>query len=100
MYLSWLELTGVRCYETLRFEPDESVNVLVGANGAGKTSVLEAVAYLGLLKSFRGTPDLALITTDSGKAVIRGEFTIPSGTVKVAAPGRRNELSTDPKRVE
>ena len=96
MYLSWLELTGVRCYETLRFEPDESVNVLVGANGAGKTSVLEAVAYLGLLKSFRGTPDVAMITTDLEKAVIRGEFTIPSGTVKVevelANPGRRRVL--------
>ena len=96
MYLSWLELTGVRCYETLRFDPDESVNVLVGANGAGKTSVLEAVAYLGLLKSFRGTPDVAMIMTDSEKAVIRGEFAIPSGTVKVevelANPGRRRVL--------
>ena len=63
MYLSWLELTDVRCYETVRFEPEEGVNVLVGANGAGKTSILEAIAYLGLLKSFRGTPDVAMIGT-------------------------------------
>lgn len=83
MYLSWLELTGVRCYETVRFEPDEGINVLVGANGAGKTSILEAVAYLGMLKSFRGTPDVSMITTGSDKAVIRGEFGVPSGTTRV-----------------
>lgn len=96
MYLSWLELTGVRCYETVRFEPDEGINVLVGANGAGKTSILEAVAYLGLLKSFRGTPDVSMITTGSDKAVIRGEFAIPSGTTRVEVelsnPGRRRVL--------
>ena len=44
MYLSWIEMTDVRCYQTLRFEPDGGINVLVGANGAGKTSILEAVA--------------------------------------------------------
>ncbi len=96
MYLSWLELTNIRCYETLRFEPDERVNVLVGANGAGKTSILEAIAYLGLLKSFRGTPDVAMINTGSERAVIRGEFTIPSGTTRVEVelsnPGRRRVL--------
>ena len=96
MYLSWVELTGIRCYETLRFEPDEGVNVLVGANGAGKTSILEAVAYLGLLKSFRGTPDIAMISTGLERAVIRGEFVVPSGTIKVEVelsnPGRRRVL--------
>lgn len=96
MYLSWLELTDVRCYKTLRFEPDEGVNILVGANGAGKTSILESVSYLGLLKSFRGTPDIAMISTGSERAVIRGEFTTPSGTAKVEVeisnPGRRRVL--------
>jgi len=96
MLLSWLELTDIRCYETVRFEPDEGINILVGSNGAGKTSILEAVAYLGLLKSFRGTPDVAMITTGSERAVIRGEFSIASGTTRVEVelsnPGRRRVL--------
>ena len=96
MYLSWLELTDTRCYETLRFEPAEGVNILVGNNGAGKTSVLEAAAYLGLLKSFRGTPDDAIIRNEAEQAVIRGEFVTPSGTtrVEVVIPrsGRRRIL--------
>ncbi len=96
MHLSWLELTEVRCYETLRFEPDPGVNVLVGRNGAGKTSILESVAYLGLLRSFRGTPDEAIVRSGEENAVIRGEFEIESGTVRVEVEiprsGRRRVL--------
>ena len=96
MHLSWLELMNTRCYEALRFEPVEGVNVLVGSNGAGKTSILEAAAYLGLLKSFRGTPDDAIIRDGATQAVIRGEFVVESGTTRVEVelprPGRRRVL--------
>ncbi len=83
MELDWLELSGYRCYANLRFEPAPGVNVLVGNNGAGKTSVLEAIAYLGLLRSFRGTPDEAIVSTDAESALLRGEFSVPSGSVRV-----------------
>ena len=83
MELDWLELNGYRCYANLRFEPSPGVNVLVGNNGAGKTSVLEAVAYLGLLRSFRGTPDESIVSTDAESAVLRGECSVPSGSVRV-----------------
>ena len=96
MHLSWLELTNTRCYERLRFEPAEGVNVLIGSNGAGKTSILEAAAYLGLLKSFRGTPDDAIVRSGSDQAVIRGEFVVASGTTRVEVElprsGRRRVL--------
>ena len=35
--------------------------MITGRNGAGKTSVLEAVAYLSTLQSFRGSPREALV---------------------------------------
>jgi DNA replication and repair protein RecF len=72
MHLSWLELTNFRPYESLRFEPSEGVNILVGGNGAGKTSVLEAIGYIGMMRSFRGVPDAALVREGSEAAVIRG----------------------------
>ncbi|MCH8899257.1 MAG: DNA replication/repair protein RecF [Acidobacteria bacterium] len=83
MELDWLELNGYRCYANLHFEPASGVNVLVGNNGAGKTSVLEAIAYLGLLRSFRGTPDESIVSIEAESAVLRGEFSIPSGSVRV-----------------
>jgi len=96
MRLSWLELIDTRCYERVRFQPAAGINTLVGDNGAGKTSILEAIAYLGLLRSFRGTPDEALIRTGAEAAVIRGEFAVEAGNVRVEAEiprhGRRRVL--------
>jgi DNA replication and repair protein RecF len=41
-----LTLTDFRNYASLRLEPDPEPIVLTGANGAGKTNLLEAVSYL------------------------------------------------------
>ena len=41
-----LVLTDFRCYEALRLEIGESPVVLAGANGAGKTNLLEALSFL------------------------------------------------------
>lgn len=96
MHLSWLELRDFRCYDHLRFVPDPAVNVLIGDNGAGKTSVLEAIGYLGLLRSFRGTPDDALVRDGAEAAVVRGGFAKQQGEVSVEIElprqGRRRVL--------
>ena len=49
-----------RCLESVELKPAPDFNLIYGANAAGKTSILEAMAYLGRGKSFRGaaTPDL------------------------------------------
>lgn len=44
MKLSKVEITHFRCFESLAVELQPDVNVIVGANGAGKSSVLDAVA--------------------------------------------------------
>jgi len=41
-----LTLSHYRCYEHLRLQPGTDPVVLTGANGAGKTNVLEALSYL------------------------------------------------------
>ena len=105
MHLTWLELKDFRPYETLRFEPDEGVNVLVGSNGAGKTSVLEAIGYLGMMRSLRGVPDAALVREGADAAVIRGGIGGAPSEVKVEcelpAVGRRTVLVNEkrPKRI-
>ena len=93
MRLDWLELSGFRTYEDLRWEPDPGVNVLVGPNAVGKTNLLEGIAYLSTLKSFRGLPDTALIRATSDEAAVRGEVTRGDSSVliEVSLPveGRR-----------
>lgn len=75
MQLDWLTLAGFRSYVQLEWHPEPGVNVLVGHNGAGKTNLLEAVGYLGSLKSFRGAPAAALLTFDTERGYIRGQVT-------------------------
>ena len=96
MHLEWLELDRFRSYERLRFEPDQGINVLIGRNGAGKTNILEAVGYLSMQKSFRRTPDSALVRAGDESAVIRGGFNDMSGSFEIAVEiplaGRRQVL--------
>jgi DNA replication and repair protein RecF len=96
VHVGWLELRDFRAYPELRFEPEPGINVLVGANGAGKTTVLEAVAYLSGLRSFRRTPDAALIRLGAEGAVVRGGFAKEAGETRVEvelpAQGRRRVL--------
>ena len=101
MHLTWLELRGFRSYESLRFEPTDGVNILVGENGAGKTSVLEAIGYLGMMRSFRGVPDSALVREGEDVAVVRGGIGgAPTETkVEIELPndGRRTILVNEKK---
>jgi DNA replication and repair protein RecF len=94
--LEWLELVEFRSYGSLRFEPDPGINVLIGRNGAGKTNILEAIGYLSMLKSFRRTPDAALIGIGADRAIIRGGLSDGESSIDIAveipAAGRRQVL--------
>ena len=96
MILSWLELQSYRSYEAITWHPDAGLNVLIGRNGAGKTNILESIAYLSSLKSFRGAPDAALVMAGEDAAVVRGGFLHAAGELRVEvelpAAGRRRVL--------
>jgi DNA replication and repair protein RecF len=104
VHLAWLELTDFRSYPDLRFDPAPGINVLVGDNGTGKTTVLEAISYLSALRSFRGSPDAALIRAESPEAIVRGGFERESGELRVeialpvAAPRRVMVNGKRPRR--
>lgn len=75
MRLDWLSLSSFRSYRSLEWAPEPGVNLLIGPNGAGKTNVLEAIGYLGSLKSFRSSPDAAIIADGAESTVIRAGLT-------------------------
>lgn len=57
MPLSLLEIENLRPFEKVFLAPDTRLNVFVGPNASGKTSILEAIHLLGTGRSFR-TPQL------------------------------------------
>lgn len=101
MLLTWLQLRDFRCHQALEVAPGPGVNVFVGGNGAGKSSVLEAIGYLATLASFRRAPEASLVRVGAEAAVVRGEFAGEAGTVRVEVeiPSRgRHRVQVDGKR--
>lgn len=61
MWLSRLRLTDFRVFVSLDWSPSVGLNLITGDNGAGKTSLLEAVHLLAYGRSFRGRVGEGLI---------------------------------------
>lgn len=75
LVLTRLSMTDFRLFTNALLEPAvEGTTVLSGPNGSGKTTVLEAVAFLGSQRSFRGAPRDAMIRGDRERGYVRGEL--------------------------
>lgn len=74
MRLDYLQITDYRNIAAAVLEPDPHLTVLCGANGQGKTNLLEAIWLLTGGKSFRGSRDAELIRRDAPFSVLEGRF--------------------------
>jgi DNA replication and repair protein RecF len=68
MRLRRLHLQDFRNIALARLEPGGAREFLAGANGQGKTNLLEAVGLLGALRSFRGAEPRELIRQGAAEA--------------------------------
>lgn len=68
--LESLSLSGFRNLFVCTLTPGARFNVLFGDNGAGKSSLLEAIGYLAALSSFRDAKKEDIIALDSAQASI------------------------------
>jgi DNA replication and repair protein RecF len=86
VYLEYLWLTDYRSYEQAEFSPAPAgITLIIGANGAGKTNLVEAVAYLATLRSMRGSPPAAMVRSGTERAVVRAEVRRDSRRIRVEA---------------
>ena len=73
-YINSIKLNNFRCYSSKIINFSPNINIIYGQNAVGKTTVLESIAYLGLLKSFRDAKDADLIKNDESYFFINGKF--------------------------
>jgi DNA replication and repair protein RecF len=66
-----LWLTDFRNYTAAQLDLAPGLTAVVGANGEGKTNLLEALGWLATLGSFRGAPIDALVRRGAPFAVVR-----------------------------
>ena len=71
MWVRRLELIDVRSYEHLVLELEPGVTVLVGANGQGKTNLVEALQRVATGASHRVASDAALVRIGADHGIVR-----------------------------
>ncbi len=71
--LQFLKVQHLRCLDSIELSAGATQNIIVGENGAGKTSILEAIYFLGRGKSFRPGRSASLIQTNQNSFTVFGE---------------------------
>jgi DNA replication and repair protein RecF len=74
MRLDRLRIQDLRCLREVDLALAPGINVFVGANGAGKTSVLEAVFLLSHARSFRSGAREALLARSAARLSVYAEL--------------------------
>lgn len=93
MYVSHLQLADFRSYPETRVEFAPGVSVFVGANGQGKTNLIEAIGYVSTLGSHRVSSDTPLIRQGAPRAIVRVKVVREERSMVVDLelnPGRAN----------
>lgn len=84
-YLKDIQLKNFRCYDDYSVSFGETINIIVGNNAIGKTSLLESVCFLGLCKSFKTNSDSDMIRNGENYFYIKGTLENKEKEFKIVA---------------
>jgi DNA replication and repair protein RecF len=73
MFVDHLQLTDFRSYESVDLSFQPGVTTFVGANGQGKTNLVEALEYLSTMSSHRVASEVPLVRSGAIRAVVRAK---------------------------
>ena len=93
MHVSQLALHDFRSYSAVEVELGPGATSFIGANGQGKTNLIEAIDYVSTLESHRVSADTPLVRHGTDLAVVRTEVRRHDRTARLEVeitPGRAN----------
>jgi DNA replication and repair protein RecF len=92
MRVTRLDIAGLRRFRQARLDPGPGLNLLIGDNGAGKTSVLEALHLMAYGRSFRGRVRDGLVgaSAESVEVFVEWETPGPDGHTRRRRAGLRH----------
>ena len=65
MHIRKIELTNFRNYDKFKIDNLEDINVIIGANGIGKTSIIESIYVASTARSFKNNDENVMIKSNS-----------------------------------
>jgi len=74
MVLKLIELQNFRLHRNTSLEFSEKLNLIIGGNGQGKTSILEAIYYLSTTKNLNLAADSEAVSFNENYFEIKGRF--------------------------
>jgi len=83
MLLVRMSLRDVRNYDELEFAPPPGLTIVAGANGQGKSNLLEAIGLLAIGRSFRTSHEREVVRVDRPQAVVSGEASGRAGILRL-----------------
>ena len=99
MFVTHLSLADFRSYAGAEVVLEPGVTTFTGANGQGKTNLVEAVDYLATLGSHRVSSEQPLVRHGAERAIVRARVQAGAGDTRQLLleieilPGRQNKAS-------
>ncbi len=98
MKIKRISISNLRNHKETILKFNNNLNLIYGLNGAGKTTILEAISICGFSKSFLPTKDSSLIRINEGFYRIKAEaMTDLNAPYKIEVkyePGKRKSISS------
>lgn len=96
-HLQKLTLKQFRCFDVVEFDFDGPLTLIYGLNGSGKTSLLEALHYIGYLRSFRTHIPKDMIQFGKDSFFIKAVFN--NQEIKIGCAGSKRHIKIDQKTI-
>ncbi len=81
MSIHKLRVNYCRILSHVEIEPSTSLNLITGANGSGKSSLLEAISLLGTGRSFRSSSVVPVIQHQQSSLIVSAQIEAASGAL-------------------
>ncbi len=89
MIIKTIELENFKSHLNTQVDFDTGISIIMGDNGAGKSSILESISF-ALFKEYASKKMDKLINNDKNKMQVTVEFVANGRTYKVVRKRKRN----------
>lgn len=102
MHLKKIELTNFRNYDKFKISDLDNINIIIGSNGIGKTTILESIYVCSLARSFKNNDEKVMLKKGSDffklKVSIENQEVIKKLEYTYTDKGKKTKINNNLKK--